>query len=287
MSSAPAGAIASPGRPSSGTGPSRLNRGALWHAQTGADGYALARHLLSPTRTHPVLVITTPTEGAAPLLDAVDLQQRVSEIADVVVLLNGPASWALAEGVPPRTEVYGGAGRVYPVDRGWWSDPFRAPLRFCWPSDNPARVADTLEDDAYRAAAIDGLLAKTVGSSGARPATGELIGFPERHTALLRLSDGAQAFMVVDQLMPGIEVDRLLQRGMRLKGRVVTEGVFGRFLPDPVDDDPAARLDQAYGPGDLVLARITDVTSHTATGLLHPNVRSPSPARRTSPICAT
>jgi hypothetical protein len=220
-----------------------------------------------------VLVISTPNEGAAPLLDAADLYRRVGEIADVVVLHNGPASWALAEGVPPRTEVYGGAGRVYPVNRGWLADPYRAPLRFCWPTDIPARVADVLEDDAYAAATLDGSLTRgATETTSTRPAAGRVDGFLDRHNALLRLDDGTQAIVVVDELLPGIEPTRLLRAGMRLTGRVVIGGLFGRFLPDAVHDDPEARVAQTYQAGDLALARITHVASREATGLLHPQV---------------
>lgn len=254
-------------------GNARLPHDQPWQAQTEADGHALARHLLSDQRSHPVLVISTPSHGAAPLLDADDLHHRVGSISDVVVLHNGPASWALAEGVPPRTEVYGGAGRVYPTNRGWWIDPYQAPLRFCWPADVPARVADTLEDDAYAAATLDGSLTQTTTPETAtRPATGKVDGFLDRHNALLRLSDSTQAFVVVDELVPGIVPERLLQPGMHLAGRVIIGGLVGRFLPDPIANDPAAQIDKAYRPGDLALARISHIGPHTATGLLHPQV---------------
>ena len=260
-------------RPATIAGPARLNGTLIWHAQTEAEGRALARHLLSEARTHPVLVLSTPSEGAAPLLDADDLHGRVGEIADVAILHNGPASWALAEGLPPRTEVYGGAGRVYPVDRAWLANPYRAPLRFCWPSDVPARVADTLEDDAYAAATLDGSLTLAATEATAtRPAVGKIDGLLDRHNALLRLEDSSQAIVVVDELVPGIEPSRLLQAGMRLTGRVVTGGLFGRFLPDAIDDDPEGRVADSYQPGDLTLAQVTQVGSRRATALLHPHV---------------
>lgn len=275
----PAGVLPGPVRGESGEGRTapaahrpRINGGQLWEAQSEADGRVLGRHLMAEGRTHPVVVVSTQNDHSPPILDADELFRRVGAIADVVVLRGGPAAWALAEEVPAKTQVYGGAGRVYPVDRGWLGDPYQAPLRFCWPSDIPARVLDTLEDDAYAAATIDGSLTQAAPEESlVRQASGKVDGFLDRHSALLRLRDSSQAIVVVDELVPGIEPERLLQPGMRLTGRVVV-GLLGRFLPDPIPDDPAARLAASYRPGDLVLARITQVGARSAVGLLHPQV---------------
>ena len=141
------------------------------------------------------------------------------------------------------------------------------------PADVPARVADTLEDDAYAAATLDGALTQATSPAiAARPATGKVEGFLDRHKALLRLSDSTQAVVVVDEVAPGIEPERLLQPGMRLTGQVIIGGLVARFQPDHPATDPAEPIAASYRPGDLVLARITHVGRHWATGLLHPQV---------------
>ncbi len=248
----------------------RLSDGTPWHATSDADGRALAQHVRAK-REYPVLVITTPREDAGPLIDADDLHRRVREVADVVVLHNGPASWALADAMPPMTQIYGGAGRVYPIDLGWLANPCRAPIRFCWPGDDPKQVADQLEDDAYASANLAGLAAVRSATATA-PDRGTVQGALGRHHVLLRLDGGGQGALLVDELFAGIEPERLLKPGHILTGRVVRGHMLSPFSPDPIDDDPIARTDDAYAAGDVVLARVVDVTARSARALLHPRV---------------
>ena len=248
----------------------RLSDTAPWHASSSDDGHALAAHLMA-TRAHPVLVVSTPAEDAGPLVDADDLHGRVGEIADVVVLHNGPASWALADAMPAMTQVYGGAGRVYPIDLGWLSNPYRAPIRFCWPGDDPKQVADQLEDDAYAAANLAGLTA-TRSATATFPTTGKVKGILDRHHVLLWLDRGGNGALLVDQLYPGVEPDRLLQPGQNLTGRVERGHMLSPFLPDPVADDPHRRAASEYAVGDVVLARVSKVTARSGTAQLHPRV---------------
>lgn len=236
----------------------------------------LAAHLLSPARTHPVLVVTTPSEDADPLLPAADLAARVQAVCDTVILPNGPASWAFAAALPPRTEVYGGAGRVYPIDHGWVTDPYQAPLRFCWPDTVPARVADTLEDDAYDAAAAAGLLNRGTPDTAAGPVVAAKVqGLATRHHALMRLPNLGQALMLSDAIRPHIEPNRLLRPGQVITGRVTTSGPIGRFDPEAITDDPMARALAAYPDAAVVLAKITAVTPRTAHAQIHPDITIP------------
>ena len=225
-------------------------------------------------RALPVLVVTTPTETSGPLMDAEDLQRRVGEIADVVVLHNGPASWALAHAMPAMTQVYGGAGRVYPIDLGWLTNPYRAPIRFCWPGDDPRQVADQLEDDAFGAANLDGLTATRTAAAPIQ-ALGTVKGFVGRHHAVLALNRGGDSLLLVDQLYPGVEPGRLLRPGQALSGQIDRAASIPAFQPDPVDDDPHARVASAYATGDVVLARVTEVSARSGQALLHPKVTVP------------
>lgn len=266
--------ISKPGSPTRATPAGRLGRlsnGTPWHATSHADGQALAQHLRAK-RGYPVLVVTTPSEDAGPLIDADDLHQRVREIADVVVLHNGPASWALADAMPPMTQIYGGAGRVYPIDLGWLANPGRAPIRFCWPDDDPKQVADQLEDDAYASANFAGLAAIRAATATA-PDRGTVQGALGRHHVLLRLDGGGQGALLVDELFAGIEPERLLKPGQILTGRVERGHALCPFSPDRIDDDPIARAGAAYKAGDVVLARVADVTARSASALLHPLVK--------------
>lgn len=72
--------------------------------------------------------------------DAAWIEDQLGGLAQVVVLCTGDASFAFSDVMPPRTEVYGGAGRAYPPDDTWVADLDRSPLRFVWPSSDPARL---------------------------------------------------------------------------------------------------------------------------------------------------
>lgn len=241
-----------------------------WHASSTEDGHALARHLMA-RRERPVLVVTTPSEAVGPRIDADDLFQRVHEIAEVVVLHNGPASWALADAMPPLTQVYGGAGRVYPIDLDWLTNPYRAPIRFCWPNDDPARVADLLEDDAYGSANLSGLTASRSHTAKVHD-RGRVTGPLGRHHVLLRLDRGGQGALLIDELFPGIEPERLLKVDQVLTGRVESGHLLSPFLPDPIDDNPQERASANYTTGDVVLARVTEVAARSGRARLHPRV---------------
>jgi hypothetical protein len=78
--------------------------------------------------------------------------------------------------------------------------------------------------------------------------------------------------MLVDAVLPGVEPDRLFQRGQRLTGRIQPGGMFRAFTPDPLTDDPAQRIHGAYSAGDVVLARIGRVAARAAQAWLHPKV---------------
>ncbi len=80
--------------------------------------------LLSPTRTLPVVAVTTPPAEQHPWIDPDRLAADLAGRATVVLLETGDATWALSAALPKRLDVYGGAARI------WWpgltreSDPF-------------------------------------------------------------------------------------------------------------------------------------------------------------------
>jgi len=80
--------------------------------------------LLSPRREKPVVAVTTRPRTGATWLEPKELAEALGDLADVVCLETGDPTWELAEALPPRLDVYGGAVRV------WWpglrldSDPY-------------------------------------------------------------------------------------------------------------------------------------------------------------------
>jgi hypothetical protein len=84
--------------------------------------------LMSPTRTRPVVAITTDPRLGRLMLDADELTREIGDRADVVALETGDPTWALSGVLPSRLDVYGGAARI------WWpglspsSNPYDHPL---------------------------------------------------------------------------------------------------------------------------------------------------------------
>ncbi|MBK7645354.1 MAG: S1 RNA-binding domain-containing protein [Planctomycetes bacterium] len=86
--------------------------------------------LLSPERAAPVVAISShPTRGGY-LLDPDALARELGELADVVQIETGEATWALSATLPERLDVYGGAARIWWPGLGETSDPYRHPLLF-------------------------------------------------------------------------------------------------------------------------------------------------------------
>ncbi|HED64407.1 MAG TPA: hypothetical protein ENJ09_02520 [Planctomycetes bacterium] len=97
--------------------------------------------LLSPERDKPVVAVTTPPKRRDPWMDPELLEASLEGAADVVLLQTGKATWALAEALPDRLDVYGGALRI------WWpglhraSDPYEHELIFVYGEGDAKRAA--------------------------------------------------------------------------------------------------------------------------------------------------
>jgi predicted RNA-binding protein with RPS1 domain len=84
--------------------------------------------LFAPSRTIPVIAVTTSVTDRKPWLDPEELAETLGDRAQVVLLETGDATWALSAHLPPRLDAYGGAVRI------WWpgltreSHPFDHPL---------------------------------------------------------------------------------------------------------------------------------------------------------------
>lgn len=80
--------------------------------------------LLDARRVRPIVAVTTHPSSGRFLIEPHALEERVGQWADVVAFETGEATWELADALPDRLDVYGGAMRV------WWpvlqreSDPY-------------------------------------------------------------------------------------------------------------------------------------------------------------------
>ncbi|MFI1765299.1 hypothetical protein ACH41H_25015 [Streptomyces sp. NPDC020800] len=77
----------------------------------------LVAEVFDPSRILPlVLVTTSPSHGDKPLLDPAELGEQLEGRADVAVLADQAASWALGAALPEKWSTYGGALRIFWAD---------------------------------------------------------------------------------------------------------------------------------------------------------------------------
>ena len=111
--------------------------------------------LFDPKRTRPVVAITTNSSLGRFLVDPDHLRQQLGELADVVTIETGDATWELAEALPDRLDVYGGAMRI------WWpgltpeSDPYDHKLYFIHSEEEGRAKVAQLRSQLRRKAGVD------------------------------------------------------------------------------------------------------------------------------------
>ncbi len=246
--------------------------GTVRRIETTDEAVAVARHLLDARRRWPVVLITAHPDAAGPYLPSQDIARDLSGVA-AVAELTAEATFGLTEGLVRRQlSVFYGAGRVYPVGKGWVENMYQAPLRMC---PDPARakaVASLIVEDALAAAHTAGVLQPPAVHEGTREVTATVQGqLGERHV-LLSVEGHQQTVLLAARLRLGVPVERLLATGQQLRGRLRGPGALGEFDPILPQDDPAARVRSAYPDGAVALARVAEVGQTSASLRLHPDV---------------
>lgn len=237
------------------------------HVDSDEDARRLAGELNSPERKKPYVVVSTPAQRLRPYIDAEEVFGQVGDLAEVYLIHSGPETWAFSKAMPELTQVYGGAGRVYPVGTAWVTDPYRSPLRFAWSDAEGPHATGQLVADALRMAADAGLLNR----SAARPTLigGVVEGVFPPSRAIVRTDSRDLASVWQELLVADVPIERVLSEGMR---------VHGSFDPDTKRYDvremllPADECLTHYTVGDVVLAEVAEVAGDHAVLRLHPEV---------------
>ncbi|MBK9156836.1 MAG: hypothetical protein IPM11_01685 [Micropruina sp.] len=182
-----------------------------------AEAEDLARYLLDPERSQPVVVVTSAAGQSAPYLEMDALAENLRGLADLCEMPTGPMSWAFTRQMPEMCDVYGGAARVYPPGDEWTRNPYAAPLRFVYgPGDGPAAIAQ-LTTDAMRAIRAGGSFGAPVQRSVA--VHGTVLGVTAGR-GLVQLTRGASGLGSVwtDLVAPGVDETCVLTKGMAIAG---------------------------------------------------------------------
>lgn len=215
----------------------------------------LAATIMSP-RERPLVLVSTSPEGAF-LFDVALLRAELDGVADVVTIETGPASKHLERLIPPKTQVFNGAARAYPVDFHADPDWHRSHLRFPGHHDTSDVIDDALAHTGRR----------TV-ESAPRPRVVRASGvvqqlFADDSRALVRLDDGTMVSATANLLPPDIPLAAALVPGGRVSG--ILDDLH--LHPEPQPIDLAAFTDDAH-----TLALVVKVTDLRATVQLHPRV---------------
>ena len=231
---------------------------------------ALAEHLLDPARSKPVVVVTTAAGQSRPYIDVDEIIGAVCGLADVYVLPTGSITFAMSDRLPEKTQVYGGAGRVYPVDSTWQSNPYAAPLRFAWGAAQGPVATETLITDALGAVHAAGLDSGRIGATVVQ-VKGKVKALFAPSRAWVRTDDGGDAAIWQDLLLPGLALDRVFRVGMRISGALDVEERridVSASLRKPGD----ALAD--YAVGTVVLGRVMELDDISALVELYPGVHT-------------
>jgi hypothetical protein len=176
----------------------------------------LAAELVRSGRPRPVVVVTTAGGAAEPFVDVEDVVDAVEGLCDVYVMPTGAASWAFSSSLPEGRQVYGGASRVYPVDRAWLENPGSAPIRFAYGRTDRERATRAIISDAMAAVhAAGGLTEQPRSTRG--PANGSVVGVVGGR-CLVTLSDGSMATVWPELVAPDVPAERLFTKGMSVDG---------------------------------------------------------------------
>lgn len=232
----------------------------------------LAAALQRQGRSTPVVVISTPAGHDAPFVDPQRVLDDVAGLAEVVVIPTGDVSWAFSSGMPPDTQVYGGASRVYGTDLEWVHHPRRSPLHFAYSADEDTRVRDRLVSDVMRFAVRAGIVGSARSAPDAARTEGKVLGVLGTR-ALVSTDDGGQATIAEELVFSDVALARVLAPGMRVTGVLDPArrllDIRG-MLPDAAGLRRAVHT--AYRVGQVVLGRVETVEQDAVRIALAPGV---------------
>ncbi|MEU4388757.1 hypothetical protein [Promicromonospora sp. NPDC023805] len=223
----------------------------------------LAAALQRPGRNQPVVVISTPAGRDIPYVDPKRVLDDVAGLAEVVVIPTGDVSWAFSSGMPPDTQVYGGASRVYGTDLEWVHHPRRSPLHFAYSADEDERVRDRLVSDVMRFAVRAGIVGAPRSAPDAATTEGKVLGVLGTR-ALISTEDGGQATVAEELVFSDVALARVLAPGMRVTGVLDPARRLLDIRGMLPDADALRRVVNAtYRVGHVVLGRV-EVVEHDA-----------------------
>lgn len=232
--------------------------------------------LLDPER--PVVAVTTNYSTGRYLVDVGQLEERLGAHAEVVAIETGDATLALADALPDRLDVYGGALRV------WWpgppveSDPYDHRLYVVRSEGEAWRAVDRIERELRRRAGEPG------GGNGRVAGTAAL---PDVEPVAVTLTAVRPAMLAREEsgrwgriVRAGVPLDALalcLEEGTELRARPIEQGGRGagstRYSLEGMLPTPWERVDEELSEGDVVRGRVVAILPRYALIELLPGAK--------------
>lgn len=229
----------------------------------------LASRLNKDARRRPIVVVTTPSVRAQSWIDVDRIAREAGDLAEVYLMTTGTASREFARRMVEGTQVYGGAGRVYPIGHEWKTDLTQSPLRFAYTLNEGKRATDNLISDLLRMAFSAGLTQSTQATT-LRHAAGRVTGIVSGR-AFVNVGAVMPASIAEELTVADVPIDRIVSVGQQVEGLFDSE--TGR-LDVTRGLRPCHEALAHYAAGDVVLARVGAVSSDAASLMLYPTTRT-------------
>jgi hypothetical protein len=226
----------------------------------------LAKAIQNPRRIRPVVVTTVAIGQSNSWIDADQIASQAGDLVDVFVITTMDASWEFARQMPEGIAVYGGAGRIYPTGTSYLIDKFLSPLHMALDTRDGTRITQKLISEA---------LAMSFQSGHASSATveqkrveGSVKGFAAGR-AMVELQGRGYAFVAPELTLANFTAEELFQVRQKVTG-VLNFETNRLDVVESLKSHHEALAE--YQIGDVVLAKVQDVSEDLVTLLLYPAV---------------
>lgn len=254
-----------------GASPYSANVAGIQHINDERSATALAELLNGNARRRPVVVVTVPAGRAEPWIDVEEIARESGNLAEVYLMPTGQFTWEFSNRMADGTQVYGGAGRVYPVGHAWASDLTKSPLRFAFDSNDGERATQQLISDALRMAAAAGLL-QTLPSRELRKVSGA-VKMTVAGRALVDVGNLFPASIAEELTVADVPIDRIVTAGQQIEGSYDRE-------TNRIDVTKSLRSGSdalaGYSVGNVVLTKVAAVRNGKAEFVLYPRTTTPA-----------
>lgn len=225
----------------------------------------LARELNDQNRQSPVVVISTAAGEQKPWIDIAEVVDQAGDLVQVYLMPTNDISRAFANAMPPNGEVYGGAGRVYPVGTAWREDLGLAPRRFAFNATDGKRATQEIISDALKIAVAEGLLLSRPVDQF-RQVSGVVKGIFARR-AMVEIGRGELVTIVEELTLPDVSIDQMFTEGQEVAGLLDPETKRLDVTGSLRTADEALGV---YAEGDVVFAKVVMVRNGKAELMLYP-----------------